>query len=75
MTQSKPLSPRQEALNSILRVRETYPGATIGTDTWDKLVSIAWDSRMQAGDRREIQRDMRAVLLEASRRVDSDAAS
>lgn len=75
MTQSKPLSPRQEALNSILRVSETYPGATIDAGTWDKIASIAWDSRMQAGDRREIQRELRAVLLEASRRVSGDATS
>jgi hypothetical protein len=75
MTQSKPLSPRQEALNSILQVRGTYPGATIGTDTWDRLVSVAWDSRMQTGDRREVQRELRAVLLEASRSVGDDATS
>ena len=75
MTQSRPLSPRQEALNSILQVRETYPGATIDTDTWDKLVSIAWDNRMQTGDRREIQRNLREVLLEASRTGGDDAAS
>jgi hypothetical protein len=69
MYQSKQLSPRQEALNSILRVCETYPGATIDTDTWDRIVTIAWDGRMQTGDRREIQRDLRTVLLEASRSV------
>jgi hypothetical protein len=67
MTQSRQLSPRQEALDSILQVRETYPGATIDTDTWDKLVGIAWDNRTQTGDRREIQRSLREVLLEASR--------
>jgi hypothetical protein len=76
MTQSRPLSPRQEALNSILQVRETYPHATIDSDTWDKLVGIAWDNRTQTGDRREIQRSLREVLLEASRTGGShDAAS
>jgi hypothetical protein len=75
MTQPRPLSSRQEALSSILQVRETYPGATIDTDTWDKLVSIAWDNRTQTGDRREIQRSLRAVLLEASRIGGSDDAA
>jgi hypothetical protein len=76
MMQSKALSPRQEALDSILQVRATYTGATIDADTWDKIVGIAWDSRMQAGDRREIQRSLRAVLLEAARTGGShDAAS
>jgi len=67
MTPLKPLSPRQEALDSILQVRQAYSGATINADTWYKIVGIAWDSRMQAGDRREIQRSLRAVLLEAAR--------
>lgn len=76
MRQSRPLAPRQEALDSILQVRETYPGATIDTDIWDKLVGIAWDNRTQTGDRREIQRSLREVLLEASRTGGShDAAS
>lgn len=75
MTQSRPLAPRQEALDSILQVRETYPGATIDSDTWDKLVGIAWDNRTQTGDRREIQRSLREVLLEASRTGGSDDAA
>lgn len=76
MSQSTPLSPRQEALNSILRVRDTYPNATIDPDTWDKLVGIAWENRTQLGDRRVIQRDLRQVLLESTRRGNSeDAAS
>lgn len=75
MSQSRPVSPRQEALNSILKVRETYPGATIDPDTWDKLISIAWDDRMQSGDRREIQRNLREVLLEASRTGGDDATA
>jgi hypothetical protein len=75
MTQSRPLSPRQEALNSILKVRETYPGPTIDTDTWYKLLSIAWDNRTQTGDRREIQRNLREALLEASRTGGIDDAA
>jgi hypothetical protein len=62
-----PLSPRQEALNSVLAVRGSIPGATIDPDTWDKLVGIAWDHRTASGDRREIQRELRQVLLAAAR--------
>jgi hypothetical protein len=61
------LSPRQEALNSILQERTEYEGATIEPHVWDKLVTIAWDSRTHSGDRREIQRAIRAVLLDAAR--------
>lgn len=61
------LSPRQEALSSILQERTEYPGATIEPDVWDKLVTIAWDARTQSGDRRDVQRALRAVLLEAAR--------
>jgi hypothetical protein len=75
MAQSRTLSPRQEALNSILQVRQTYIGATIDTDTWDRLVGIAWDNRTQTGDRREIQRSLREVLLEASRTGGNDDAA
>jgi hypothetical protein len=75
MTQSRTLAPRQEALNSILQVRETYAGATIDADTWDKLVGIAWDNRTLTGDRREIQRNLREVLLEASRTGGRDDAT
>lgn len=75
MNQSRPLSPRQEALNSILQVRDTEPGATISTDTWDKIVTIAWDSRTQTGDRRDVQRSLREVLLEAARNGGDSAAS
>ena len=61
------LSPRQEALNSILQERAEYPTATIETHVWDQLVTIAWENRTHAGDRREIQRTIRQVLLEAAR--------
>lgn len=69
MSQTPPPSPRQEALNSILAVRLEHPAATIDVDTWDKIVGIAWDHRTTASDRREIQRDLRQVLLEATRQA------
>lgn len=75
MSQSTPLSSRQEALNAILRVRETYPSATIDPDTWDALVGIAWENRTQVGDRREIQRHLQQVLLESTRNRNSDDAA
>lgn len=62
-----PLSPRQEALNSILAVRGEFSSPVIDPDSWDKLVTIAWDHRTTATDRREIQRELRQVLLEATR--------
>lgn len=75
MMQPRPLSPREEALNSILQVRATYPSAVIDIDTWARLVGIAWDNRTQMGDRREIQRSLREVLLEASRTEGSSDAT
>lgn len=70
------LSPRQEALNSILQERAEYPAATIETHVWDQLVTIAWDSRTHGGDRREIQRTIRQVLLDAARHLgDADDAT
>jgi hypothetical protein len=75
MAASTPLSPRQEALNSILQVRQSHPNATLDADTWDKIVTIAWDNRTNSGDRREIQRALREVLLDASREGGSDATA
>jgi hypothetical protein len=76
MSQSSRLSPRHEALNAILQARQAHLGPAIHPDTWDKIVGIAWDNRTLAGDRREIQRELRQVLLEASRTEGgSDAAS
>ena len=62
-----PLSPRQEALNSILAVRADLAQPVINSETWDRIVTIAWDHRTAAADRREIQRELRQVLLEATR--------
>jgi len=67
MTSSTPLSPRREALNAILHVRQSYPNANLDEGTWDKIVTLSWESRTLSGDRRELQRALRAVLLEASR--------
>lgn len=63
MTRSTPISPRTEALKSILEMREAYMVSTIDPDTWRKLVDVAWDNRAQVGDRREIQRELREILL------------
>jgi len=67
MSGSKPISPREEALKAILAVRASLPGPRIDTTTWDALVELAWENRTQEGDRREIQRNLRQVLLQASR--------
>lgn len=69
------LSPRQEALNSILAERAEYEGATIDVDVWDKLVTIAWDNRTHAGDRRDIRRDIREALLDVARQAGGNDAT
>jgi hypothetical protein len=74
---SKPArpSPRQEALYAILETSAEMGDATISDSVWDKLVTIAWDNRHHVGDRRDVQRQVRATLLEASREGGgSDAA-
>lgn len=75
MTRTAPLSPRNEALAAILGIRETYSDASISSDTWEKIVALAWDSRTRSGDRRETQRELRQVLLEASRVFDGRSSA
>lgn len=72
---STPPSPRQEALNAVLMVREAYANASINPSTWDRLLEIAWENRTQVGDRREIQRNLRQVLLESTRNRDANDAT
>jgi len=69
---SNPISPRTEALGSILAVRESYQDATIGAETWDELVGVAWETRSQIGDRRDVQRVLRQILLQASRQAEKE---
>ena len=74
MDRSTHPSPRQEALYAILESSAESSDTTISDRVWDKLVTIAWDNRSHVGDRREIQRQIRATLLEASREDgDTDA--
>lgn len=76
MSGSTPISPREEALKAILQVRESLSGPKIDIVTWDTVIEIAWENRTQEGDRREMQRNLRQVLLQASRGTEpSDAAS
>lgn len=67
MSSSERLSPRQEALNAILEVRGIADDASISTHAWERLVSLAWDKRTHVGDRREIRREVRQILLEDAR--------
>jgi len=61
-------SPRQEALDAVKNVRSAIGNAPIiSEDSWEKIIGIAWEYRSQLGDRREIQRKLREVLLDASR--------
>ena len=75
MGDTTPLSPRQEALDSILHVSTSIENASIDGDTWERIVAIAWENRTHTGDRREVQRELREVLLEASRKGDDDSAA
>lgn len=75
MNSEQRLSPRQEALDAILATSADTPGTTIGRSSWGKLVSLAWDNRSHVGDRRDIQRELRSILLEASREGSTDHAT
>ncbi len=75
MSGSTPISPREEALRAILQARDFVGGPRIDVATWDTLIEIAWDNRTQEGDRREVQRNLRQVLLRASRGTESSGAA
>lgn len=62
------MSPRQEALDAILQTRGIADNTTISAEAWEKLVTLAWDKRTHVGDRREIRREVRRILLEDGRR-------
>lgn len=67
MSSSERLSPRQEALNAILETRGIAETTTVSTHGWERLVALAWDKRTHVGDRREIRREIRRILLEDGR--------
>lgn len=69
MSHSNQISPRSEAINSIIEVRAKTEAATIEPQTWEKIVGIAWEHRTWVGDRRDVQRELRQVLLESTREV------
>jgi hypothetical protein len=65
-------SPRQAALDVVLQTRLRRPDAMIGPDAWAKILGIAWDARSELGSRRETQRAIRDVLLDATRSSGAD---
>jgi hypothetical protein len=67
LTGKEGISPRNEALSTILNVRASLPQPLIGVDDWADLVDIAWSARASVGDRRDIQRAVRDVLLRAAK--------
>lgn len=67
MSTSQRPSPRQEALAAILQTHGLLDDALLTADAWEKLITLAWDNRTHVGDRREIRRDVRSILLEAAR--------
>lgn len=64
MSRSERVSPRQEALNAILETRGITDNTLITAQAWERLVALAWENRTHAGDRREIRREVRRILLE-----------
>lgn len=75
MSSQTPISPRQEALDAIKRVRADVVDPSIPEDAWAAIVGVAWEHRSQLGDRREIQRELRELLLEASREGGAGSAA
>ncbi|GAB3156001.1 hypothetical protein GCM10027058_29360 [Microbacterium neimengense] len=67
MSTSQRPSPRQEALAAILQTRDLLDAALLSADAWEKLITLAWDNRTHVGDRREIRRDVRGILLASAR--------
>lgn len=67
MSSSQRPSPRQEALTAILETHELLDDILLDAAAWEKLVSLAWDNRSHVGDRREIRREMKNILLAAAR--------
>ena len=67
MSTSQRPSPRKEALVAILQTHGLLEDALLSADVWEKLIALAWDNRSHVGDRREIRRQMRSILLEAVR--------
>ena len=72
MSSSDRLSPRQEALDAILATRMLRDEPLIYAATGGKLEAPAWDNRSHEGDRREIRRAARSILIEAQRHLGED---
>lgn len=67
MSISQRPSPRQEALTAILHTHGLLDEALLSASAWEKLVTLAWDNRTYVGDRRDIRRGLRDILLESAR--------
>lgn len=60
-------SPRQEALYAILETSASLDRVLIDEVAWERLITLAWDNRSHVGDRREIRRQIRNILIESDR--------
>lgn len=67
MSQPHQISPREEALKAILRVHEAIADPLTTDTAWTKMLDLAWENRTHDDDRVSIQRELRQILLEASR--------
>ena len=62
-------SPREEALRAVLSSQPESGEAGLSAMSWEKLVGLAWENRAHAGDRREIRKQVREILIEDLRRT------
>lgn len=61
------ISPREEAIKAILKVHESLIEPLTTDVAWEKMLDLAWDNRTHESDRTQIQRELRQILLDASR--------
>jgi len=67
MPQEHQISPREEAIKAILRAHGKLADPLTSDVAWEKMIDLAWDNRTHDADRAQIQRELRQILLDASR--------
>jgi hypothetical protein len=66
MSEAVPISPRQAALEAVLRARDKRQDPRISEAVWSRLLELAWDERSLVGDRREHRRSIGETLMKSS---------
>lgn len=67
MSSARGTSSRQEALNAILQVRQQMNEPMISADNWSRIVTAAWQQRVQSDDRQSLRRELREILMDVVR--------